>query len=74
VEDNLTEMETAFYNNCLQHMASFPLPSGLKEGGHLEDPAIDGRIILKWIFENGYGGHGLNRSASGKGQVVGTCE
>jgi hypothetical protein len=23
----------------------------LREGGHLKDPSIDGRIILKWIFE-----------------------
>jgi hypothetical protein len=23
----------------------------LREGGHLEDPSVDGRKILKWMFE-----------------------
>jgi hypothetical protein len=23
----------------------------VREGDHLEDPSVDGRVILKWIFE-----------------------
>jgi hypothetical protein len=28
----------------------------LREWGHLKDPGVDGRIILKWILEKGDGG------------------
>jgi hypothetical protein len=39
---------------------------GKPEGrNHLKDPGIDGRIILKWIFEMWDWEHGLDRSGSG---------
>jgi hypothetical protein len=40
----------------------------------LEDPGLNERIILKWIFERLGGGHRLDRSGSVEGQVAGFCK
>jgi hypothetical protein len=36
----------------------------------LEDPGVDGRIILKWIFERGGGVDWIDVA---QGQVAGSC-
>jgi len=38
---------------------------GKPEGDHLEDPGVDGRIIIRWIFRSGMWRYGLARSGSG---------
>jgi hypothetical protein len=41
---------------------------------HLEEPRVDGMTILRWIFRKWDGGHGLDWSGSGLGQVAGSCK
>ena len=35
------------------------------EGSHLKDPSVDGKIILKWVFDMLDGAQRLDRSDSG---------
>ena len=46
----------------------------VRERKHLEDPGVDGRIIVNLIFRMWDVGYGLDRCGSGEGQVAGTCE
>jgi len=46
----------------------------LRERDHLEDPDVDGRIILRWIIRKWDVRVWLDRCVSGEGQVSGTCE
>jgi hypothetical protein len=47
----------------------------LRERDNLEDPDIDGRIILRWIFRKREGGgHGLESSGSRFEQVSGNSK
>jgi hypothetical protein len=32
----------------------------MRERDHLEDPGVEGRIILRWIFRKGVEKHGLD--------------
>jgi hypothetical protein len=37
----------------------------MRERDHLEEPGVDGRIILGWTFRSGISGQGLDGAGSG---------
>jgi len=48
---------------------------GKPEGkNHLKDPGVDGTMMLRWNFTKWEGGHELDWSGSGQGQVAGSCK
>jgi hypothetical protein len=44
----------------------------VRERDHLEDPGVDGRVIVKYNFRKWDGGHGLDCSDFGYEQVAGS--
>jgi hypothetical protein len=47
-------------NQIQEMLGTFMFWGNLREGGLLEDAGVDGRIILKWIFERlDWGGGGI---------------
>jgi hypothetical protein len=46
----------------------------VREGDHLGDPGVDGRIILKWIFKKWDGGMDRIELAQDRDRWRGSCE
>jgi hypothetical protein len=43
-----------------EEMRSWFWWGNVREGHHLQNLGIDGRIIIKWIINRWYGGHGMD--------------
>jgi hypothetical protein len=47
---------------------------GLREIYQLDDPGVDGRVILKWILRHWIGGRGMDWSGLEHGEMAGSCK
>ena len=55
IEKNEMGRAHSMYEGEGRHIKGFG-GGNLREGDHLEEPGIDGRVILRWIFRNWDGG------------------
>ena len=55
VKSGRKEMGRTCCTNEARRNAYSYLVGNRREGDHLKDPGVGGRIILKWIFEKWYG-------------------
>ena len=51
--------------HILWHIRTEVYGVNLREEDYLEGPCVDGKIILKWIFERLDGGYGVDQSDLG---------
>jgi hypothetical protein len=53
------EINTAYLFLVGERRGVYRVVGNLRERDRLEDPGIDGRIILRWIIRKWDGGHGV---------------
>jgi hypothetical protein len=69
-----TEDDIHLFLNCREEVHSGFWQGTLRGKDHLEDPGVDGRIILRWIFRKWDGGMEWIDLAQDRKGVAGTCK